>query len=174
MTYKVILSGDGCEVFLHEIDQEKKKLLHESSVFVSDGDPDFEKIEEILEESWDYTEHTYEGVYPDRYYISIFNEDDVLVWESDEEFIESLEFNDNLIVVDKKDILLIEQYMSGDFREFTLEIDEPLDPTKFSVKGMEINQEIMFITSLQYDGKDISKNTWLTDKWTKDFYFHTF
>lgn len=171
MNYKFILGGEGCEVFLHEIDQTKKDLLKESKIKDVQGNFDFEKLEEILEESWDYTEFTYEGVYIDSYYISVFDEDDNFIWESTPEFWDITDME--IITVDKKDVLLIEQNMKGDFREYSLDLDEPFDPNKIAFKLMEIN-DLQIITALKYDENDIVKSTWCSDKWTKDYFFRTF
>lgn len=175
MRYKVILGGDGCELFIHEINKSKKKLLSEMNLSEVLEESDFDKVGEILVEQWDCSEEVFFGVYSKSHYISVFDEDENFIWESDEKYFIDKPIHDHYFIDFKREnVLMIESHLKGDFMEYILDIEEPFDPEKFDFKVMDFNNEIQIVTDLKYDNQEMKKIPVSEDNWTKGIYFHIF
>jgi len=175
MRYKVILGGDGSELFIHEINNSQKKVISEMKLSEHPEESDFDRIEEVLGEKWDCSEEVFFGVYSKSHYISVFDEDENFIWESDEEYFVDKPIDEHYFIDFKREnVLIIESHLKGDFKEYILDIEEPFDPNKFDFKVMEFNNEIQIVTDLKYENQEMKKIPISDDNWTKGIYFHIF
>lgn len=174
-TYKILFGGRGADLYLHPIDEEQKDQLEEMGVTDEDKPVDFDKLNEVLKvENWDYADEVYTGSYtsPDLYYISVYNEEDNLVWESDKDFfMDQGEEEDDYKFMEKENVLMIEHYVKGTFKEYKLEIEEDFNPEKLTTKSVDINEEVEIIVDLKYDNKELELEEW-GDYWSKGTFFH--
>ena len=175
MKYKVILGGRGADVFIHQIDDEQKQKLKEMDVENTSVVVDWDKLNEVLKvENWDYTDESYVGVYPtpEAYYITVFDENDELVFESDQDFyMDQGEEDDDYKFIEKENVLLIEHILKGNFKEYLLDIEEPFNPEKLTFKMLDFNEEVELIVDLKYDNKELELEEW-GDNWSKGTYFY--
>ena len=174
--YKIVFGGRGADLYIHKIDENQKQQLQEMRVTDKDEPVDFDKLNEVLKvENWDYTDESYTGAYtsPELYHISVFDEDDNLVWESDEDFyMDQGEEEEDYKYMEKQDVLMIEHYVKGVFKEYKLETEEDFNPEKLSTKLVDINEEVEIIVDLKYDNKELELDEW-GDYWSKGTFFHT-
>ena len=177
--YKLFLGGLGAEVIIHPVTEEQKSTLIEWGVNNENPDSniDLDGITELLElDSWDYAEDTYTGSYSstDGYHIYVQDEKDEIVWKSDENFkmIVGNDDGDNTLIADEN-ILVIEHYVKGSFKEYELNIEGEFDPMKISYKRASIHDCIEVITDLKYDEQtlDLYEHG---DFWSKGCFFYLF
>lgn len=174
-TYKVVFGGRGADLYLHSIDEEQKSKLIAMEVQDTSKSVDFDKINEVLKvDNWDYSEEVYTGTYtsPTACHITVFDEDQKLVWESDDDFFIELGSEDeDHLILEKRNTFLIEHSVKGVIKEYILNIDEDFDPKKFSAKSVDINEEVEIIVDLKYDDKLMEIDEW-GDYWSKGSFFY--
>lgn len=174
--YKVIMGGRGAELYIHQINEDQKQKLKEMDVENESVAVDWDKLNEVLGvENFDYTEEIYSGAYssPTSYHITVWDETNNLVWESDEDFfLDEGQEEEDYKMVEKENILLIEHYVKGNFVEYTLET-ENFDPEKLQTKVVEINETVQVITGLKYDNKELEIDEY-GDSWSKNTVFYIF
>lgn len=174
--YKIIFGGRGAEIYIHSINQEQKEKLQEMNIEDKDAPVDWDKLNEILGTEWDYSDDTYSGSYdnPSAYHITVFDEEDNEVFSSDDDFyMDGTDEDEDYTFVEKENILVVEHYVKGTFKEYELELEEPFNPEKLSRVVVEIHETISVITSLKYDGKEI-ENFEYGDDWSKGAFFYIF
>jgi len=178
--YKIVLGGRGAEVYVFKLTPEQKQKL-------VDGEVEKDKME--LEEIYETlgvgfiteTEETYAGPYVsnDSFVIEVYDEEDKKVWDS-YEVEDDWDFNDEArwenedgyeSVADDENLLIVEDYCKGNFREFFIEIEGEFDSNKILPLTTEIGERIEIITGLFYDGKKIEDFEW-ADTWSKGLYFY--
>jgi len=173
---KLILGGRGSECYVHNITEEQKERLLDAGL--EDDNMTIELACEIL--GIDFFEDgatTYTGAYiqPDDFYIAAYDEDNNLIWESNEDFEFNPEFEDHDFESVEEDgtKLIIEDYIKGTYFEYQLELDEDFDPQKLSAVQLEISEIIQIIKGLKYNGQELEVVEW-GDYWSKGFYFHIY
>ena len=170
------LGGRGAELYIHQITNEQKQQLQDMKVEDRDAPIDWEKLNEVLKTEWDYTDDMYTGAYdnPTAYHIRVFDENDEEVFSSDDDFfLEEGESEEDYQFVEKENVLLIEHYMKGTFKDYELEIDGEFDSSKITPVVVEINETISLIKDLKYDNKEI-ENFEYGDDWSKGAFFYIF
>lgn len=174
--YKIILGGRGAETYVHPINSEQKEKLQQMGIEDRDFEVDWDKLNEVLGTEWDYTDETYSGAYdnPAAYHITVFDEEDNEVFSSDDDFyMDGTDDDEDYIFVEKENILVIEHYVKGTFKEYELEIEETFDPQKLSRVVVEINEAISVIKDLKYDNKAMEDFEY-GDTWSKGAFFYLF
>lgn len=170
------LGGRGAELFIHPLSEEQKLQLREMKIESRDVPVDWEKLNNILKKEWDYTDDRYSGAYdnPTAYYMRVFDENQEEVFASDDDFfLEEGESEDDYQFVEKENVLVIEHYIKGTFKEYELEIDGEFNPKKITPVVLEVNETISLIKDLKYDNKEI-QNFDYGDDWSKGTFFHIF
>jgi len=173
--YKIILGGRGADVFVHPVTEHQKEQLRELGVGDDDVDMDFDKLNEILGvDSWDYADESYTGSYTgDSCHIAVYD-GETLVWASSEDdMINEGETSGDYKYIDKGDVLVIEHYVKGTFKEYNLPIEGEFDISKLTYKLVDIHEEIEVITALKYDNTDLDDYEW-GDYWSKGTFFYLF
>lgn len=173
--YKVIFGGRGADLYLHNIDEDQKSKLSEMGLEDETKELDFDQLNEVLKvENWDYTDEVYTGVYPSpsAYHISVYDETEELIWESDEDFyMEIGEEDEDYLFFEKNNVLMIEHYVKGTIKEYVLETEEDFNPEKLTFKSVDVNEEVEIIVDLKYDNKTLELDEW-GDYWSKGTFFH--
>lgn len=170
------LGGRGAELYIHQLTEEQKQQLQDMKIEDRDAPVDWDKLNEILKTEWDYTDDMYTGAYdnPTAYHIRVFDENDEEVFSSDDDFfLEEGESEEDYQFVEKENVLIIEHYMKGTFKDYELEIEGEFDPLKITPVVVEISEAISLITDLKYDNKEI-ENFEYGDDWSKGAFFHIF
>lgn len=174
--YKLLLGGRGAEIYIHPISQDQKEKLKDIDIENRDTPVDWDKLNEILQTEWEYTDETYSGAYddPSNYHITVLDDKNNEIFSSDDDFyMEGSDSDEDYIFVEKENVLVIEHYVKGTYKEYELEIDEPFNQSKLTPVVLEINEMISLITGLKYDNKEI-ENFEYGDDWSKGAFFHLF
>lgn len=174
--YKLFLGGRGAEIYIHPISLDQKEKLKGLDIENRDTPVDWDKLNEILQTEWDYTDETYSGAYddPSDYHITVLDDNDNEIFSSNDDFyMEGSDSDEDYIFVEKENVLVIEHYVKGTYKEYELEIDEPFNQLKLTPVVLEINETISLITGLKYDNKEI-ENFEYGDDWSKGAFFHLF
>lgn len=172
----LILGGRGAEIYIHNINDDQKEKLKQMDIESKDAPVDWDKLNEILGTDWDSTDDMYTGAYdnPTAYYIRAFDENQNEIFESDDDFfLEEGDSDTDYQFVEKENVLVIEHYIKGTFKEYELEIEEDFDSSKITPVVVEINEAISVITDLKYDGKEL-ENFEYGDDWSKGAFFYIF
>ena len=175
---KLVLSGRGAECYVHNItEQQKEKLINAG---ILDNKMSVDSICEMLEiEFFDEKANIYTGAYTNSsdFNISVYNETNDLIWESDENFEFNEEFSDdwwNEVESEEDEIkLIVEDYIKGTFQTYELELSEDFDPSKLSPIMLEISESVEIIAGFKYDGQELNKPE-LGDFLSKGFSFHIY
>jgi hypothetical protein len=160
--------GKGCEAFLHKITEEQLDTLSDGGV--EDDQMSVKEIEEVLEiDSITDTDNISTGVYPDSFTIRVLNEDESVLWESDDNF-EFSEYEDQYLYNDDK-YLMIQDYQKGHFFTYKLEIDGEFDPSLLIATNTELLDGVAeIITGVKYGETEIEWEDF-GDTTSKGFYF---
>lgn len=172
----LILGGRGAEIYIHNINDDQKEKLKQMDIESKDAPVDWDKLNEILGTDWDSTDDMYTGAYdnPTAYYIRAFDENQNEIFESDDDFfLEEGDSDTDYQFVEKENVLVIEHYIKGTFKEYELEIEEDFDSSKITPVVVEVNEAISVITDLKYDGKEL-ENFEYGDDWSKGAFFYIF
>lgn len=172
----LILGGRGAEIYIHNINDDQKEKLKQMDIESKDAPVDWDKLNEILGTDWDSTDEMYTGAYdnPTAYYIRAFDENQNEIFESDDDFfLEEGDSDTDYQFVEKENVLVIEHYIKGTFKEYELEIEEDFDSSKITPVVVEVNEAISVITDLKYDGKEL-ENFEYGDDWSKGAFFYIF
>lgn len=187
MKYKIILGGRGSDVWVHRLTEEQKEKLYDGGV-----EEDMMDVDEICEvlgvENLDQTDEVYGGPYLNdkNFTLEVFDETGKKVWDSyngkesytEKEKEEFWDFDMDLceqydyyeIVADDNNILLVEDYQKGEWRQYEIETDL-FDPNQITPIVKEVGERIPIITGLCYEGKELETKDWL-DTTSKGFYYH--
>ena len=169
------MGGRGAELYIHPINEEKKQLLKEMDVENENVVVDFDKLSEVLGvDNWDYTEEIYLGPYdnPSAYHITVLDEQENVVWQSEEDFyMNEPESEEDYRFIEKENSLLIEHYVKGGFKEYTLTTSENFDSEKLTPVLIEINETVSVITDLKYDNEEMEIDEY-GDNWSKGAFFY--
>lgn len=173
---KLILGGRGSECYVHDINEEQKERLINGGI--NDDKMTTDLACEILGIDWfEDGAKIYTGAYTesDNFYIAAYDENNELIWESDEDF----EFNEELSddwydgVEEDGNKLIIEDYIKGTYFEYILELEEDFDPEKLSPIIIDISETVQIIKGLKYNNQELEISEW-GDYWSKGLYFHLY
>jgi len=176
MKYKMTLGGRGAEIYIHKITDEQKKELLDMKIEDRNAPVNWDKLHEILKTEWDYTDDIHTGAYddPTDYHIMVFNENGGEVFSSDDDFfMEGGDSPNDYEFVEKENVLVIEHYVKGTFKEYEINIDGEFNPKKITPVVVEINETISLIKDLKYDNKEIEDFEY-GDDWSKGAFFYIF
>ena len=174
---KLILGGRGAECYVHNINEEQKERLINGGV--NEDKMTMDLACEILD--IDFIEENdariYTGAYNDseNFYIAAYDEENNLIWESNEdfEFNPELEDHDFDSVEEDGPKLIVEDYIKGTYFEYELELEEDFDPQKLSAVQLEIAEIVQIIKGLKYNEKELEVKEW-GDYWSKGLYFYVY
>jgi hypothetical protein len=176
-TYKLILSGRGADIFIHPVNEEQRQKFIDMDIMADDAEVDLDEVTEILGvDSWDYADETYTGSYcsPEGYHIQVLDENEEVVWKSDDDFyMNEGEDEGDYTFIEKENILVIEHYVKGTFKEYELNIEGEFDPEKLSFKRVDVHEYVEVITDLKYDGQSLELDEY-GDYWSKGCFFYLF
>lgn len=155
MTYKVVVSGRGAECYVHLLEDEQRKKLHELDVENDKCDP--EVISEIVKKIDIFdTDNIFLGPSndPEDFIIEVYNENNDLIWESNKNH----KFGgcDFEYLFEKDKSLIVEEYTKGQFYYYEIELEEEFDPKKLKPVVSEIGERVEIITDFTYHGTDLS------------------
>jgi hypothetical protein len=171
---KLILAGRGSECYVHDINEEQKERLINGGI--EEDKISLELVCDILGVEWhEENARIYTGAStsPDSFYIAAYDEFNKLIWESDENF----EFNEELEshwydeVEWEPNKLIIHDYIKGNYKEYTLTLEEDFDPNKLSPVIQDVGEIIQLIKDLKYDDKELEDYEW-GDYWSKGLSFY--
>lgn len=176
MKYKIKLGGRGADIWIHDINEDQKKLLKEGHVELNQME--YDDIAKVLEkEQVDDSDEIFTGVYnrPDDIVIEVRDENDNLVFDSttqdkwyfDQDVMD--EYFDHESVHEGENKFFVESYSKGNFYQFELECDK-FDPNKLSPQLTEIGERFELITGLLYEGEILEGE--FDDYWGKGLYYH--
>jgi len=169
--YKIIVGGRGGECYIHHINTNKKvSLLSEG---VEDDQMETEDIAQILEVDFvTDSDEVYLGPYndPEVYLIIVMDENENVVWESgnDHNF-EDEEWEYKYTDVD---VLIVEDYVKGQFFSYDIELEQDFDPSKLSALVTEIGERLEIITDLVYSGVELKDYKEIGDYWSKGISYY--
>ena len=176
-TYKLILSGRGADIFIHPVNEEQRQKFIDMDIMADDAEVDLDEVTKILGvDSWDYADETYTGSYcsPESYHIQVLDENEEVVWRSDDDFyMNEGEDEGDYTFIEKENILVIEHYVKGTFKEYKLNIEGEFDPEKLSFKRVDVHEYVEVITDLKYDGQSLELDEY-GDYWSKGCFFYLF
>jgi hypothetical protein len=169
--YKIIVGGRGGECYIHHIDTNQKvSLLSEG---VEDDKMESEQIAEVLEVDFvTDSDEVYLGPYndPEVYLITVIDENDNVVWESDNNH----KFSDEEweYKYTDADVLIVEDYIKGQFYNYEIELEQDFDPTKLTAIVTEIGERLEVITDLAYSGVELKSYKEIGDYWSKGISYY--
>ena len=176
-TYTVILGGRGAEIYVHPINEEQKQKLKDMKIEDEDAPVDWDKLNEVLGvDNWDYSDEVYSGPYdnPSAYHITVLDEQDNEVFSSDEDFyMDEGDDENDVKFVERADVLVIEHYVKGTFKNYKLTVEGKFDSEKLTPVTTEINETVSVMTDLKYDNKELELDEY-GDNWSKGAFFHIF
>jgi hypothetical protein len=169
--YKIVVSGRGSECYVYKLNEDQHKQLLEFNV--ESGECDSDKISNIIGVEGIFTsDDIFLGPYnsPEDYIIQVYKEDDNKIWESKDNH----EFNDYdteyLFELDK--VLLVDDFVKGEFYSFEIEIDGDFDPDKLIPIVTEISERIEIITGFIYNDVNLSQFKEYGDYWSKGITYY--
>lgn len=169
--YRIEVSGKGAEVMVFPLDDEQKTKLLDGDV-VNDGmDP--EEICEVLDVFDFYdSDHILTGLYPNAnlLYISVYNENNDKIWESNEDF--NLLTEDVEYLYEEPNTLVVEDYIKGTPFIYNLEIEEDFDPKHLEPIIVSVAETIEIMTDLKYNNVILDPFREFGDYWSKGFTFY--
>jgi hypothetical protein len=164
MKYKVIVGGTGSEAFVHKLIDEQitklKKLDIENPNSLADQ---FDIADAVDKDYVSDTDYAFIGPYydPKYYFIQVYDENNNLIWESDDKH--QFEDIDYRAVFDDEKVLIIDDYIKGKHFDFFME-DDKFELSKLKPIVTEIGERIEIITGFIYDEKEIEINEWLDNR----------
>jgi hypothetical protein len=171
--YRILVGGKGAECYVHRIDKEKRKILLDLKI--EEDKMENDEIAEVLGVHFvTDSDDIYLGPYynSETYHISVYDENENLVWESNdqhkfqEEQIE-YEFED-----EDDDVLVVEDYVKGTFYTYEIELEQNFDPTKLTPIVSEIPNDISIVSDLMYSDVELKNFKDYGDYWSKGFSYY--
>jgi hypothetical protein len=169
--YKIIVGGRGGECYIHHIETNKKiTLLSEG---VEDDKMESGQVAEVL--GLDFitdSDEVFLGPYndPEVYLITVIDENENVVWESDNEH----QFQDEEwdYKYTETDILIVEDYVKGQFYTYELELEQDFDPSKLTALVTELGERLEIITDLVYKGVELNSYKEFGNYWSKGITYY--
>jgi hypothetical protein len=153
MKFRIEIHGRGAEFALYELNPENKETLFESGV--ESGDIETDEICQLLNIEYLFADKdTIFGLYDGEYQVFVYDENDELVWESEESGLDNTEFDED---DSEGEFLLVEDYQKGHFFTAYVETDT-FDPELLSCVNREYIQQYSSIVKFKYDDEELSTN----------------
>lgn len=168
MKYKIVIAGRGSETYVHKLEDSQFEKLKDQDLQNTNVD----LLSHILNKDDVFTtDDTFLGVYndPECYIISVYDDSDTLIWESDVDH----EFSDCdfKCVFDNDKAFLVEDYVKGQFFSYEIEVDN-FEPEKLAPIITEVGEVIEIITDLTYDGQSLNDTKDWSDFWSKGINYY--
>jgi len=147
--YRISLGGRGSEVYVFELTNDLYQQLLDGDV--TNDSMEHDDICEILgvESYYDCPNETVMGPYPDAFYMKVTDENENVVYDSDEfDYDKSYTYEK---YCDDKKYLIIEDYCKGEHVVYNIEIENDFDIEKVQFLVCEIGCQTDIITGLTYD-----------------------
>jgi len=169
--YRIIVSGKGAECYVHKVNTDKRVRLIEGKV--EEDKMESEEIAEIL--GVDFvtdSDDIFLGPYndPELYYITVYDENDSVVWESSDKH----EFEDVQMEFkfESDEVLIVEDYTKGQFYIYEVELEKDFDPSLLVPIVTEIGERVEIITDLIYNEVELSYYKEFGDYWSKGITYY--
>ncbi len=169
--YRIIVSGKGGECYVHKVNTDKRVRLIEGKV--EEDKMESEEIAEIL--GVDFvtdSDDIFLGPYndPELYYITVYDENDSVVWESSDKH----EFEDVQMEFkfESDEVLIVEDYTKGQFYIYEVELEKDFDPSLLVPIVTEIGERVEIITDLIYNEVELSNYKEFGDYWSKGITYY--
>ena len=169
--YKIIVGGRGGECYIHHINTDTKISL--ISEHVEEDKLDTEQVADILDIDFvTDSDEVYIGPFndPETYLITVIDENDNVVWESDNNHKfenEEWEFRYN-----DTDVLIVEDYIKGQFYTYELELEQDFESSKLIPIVTELGERLQIITDLVYNGVELNSYKEYGDYWSKGISYY--
>lgn len=169
--YRIVVSGRGAECYIHKLNSEKKQNLFEGRVEYDEMES--EQISEVLGvEYLTDTDESFVGPYnnSEHYMVTVYDENKKKVWESPNQY----EFKEiqQEYKFDEEDVLIVEDYIKGEFYFYEIELEKDFTPTKLVPIITEIGNTVEIITNFMYNEVELSGYKEFGDYWSKGITYY--
>jgi hypothetical protein len=165
MKYKIEIHGLGAEFALYELNPETKETLFESDV--ESGNMEQDEICQLLNIEYLFEDkETILGLCDGEYQVFVYDENDELVWESEETGLDNTEFDSD---ESEGEFLLVEDCQKGNFFTGHFESDT-FDPELLSSVNREYIRQYSSVVKFKYDD-EVIETDW-SDTSSKGFNFY--
>lgn len=157
MKYTIEVNGRGGENFIHKLTEEQYETLQDGGV--EDNDMSQDQISEVLGTHFLEAEEMITGIYTgsDNISITVKDESDEVVWESEDDF--DFEEYENYYQFNDTHYLSVEDYQKGNFFNYTLETDEEFKPEMLVAVLVELLDGCSeLITDIKYKDHEMIKD----------------
>ena len=157
MKYTIEVNGRGGENFIHKLTEEQYETLQDGGV--EDNDMSQDQISEVLGTHFLEAEEMITGIYTgsDNISITVKDESDEVVWESEDDF--DFEEYENHYQFNDTHYLSVEDYQKGNFFNYTLETDEEFNPEMLVSVLVELLDGCSeLITDIKYKDHEMIKD----------------
>ena len=157
MKYTIEVNGRGGENFIHKLTEEQYETLQDGGV--EDNDMSQDQISEVLGTHFLEAEEMITGIYTgsDNISITVKDESDEVVWESEDDF--DFEEYENYYQFNDTHYLSVEDYQKGNFFNYTLETDEEFNPEMLVSVLVELLDGCSeLITDIKYKDHEMIKD----------------
>lgn len=157
MKYTIEVNGRGGENFIHKLTEEQYETLQDGGV--EDNDMSQDQISEVLGTHFLEAEEMITGIYTgsDNISITVKDESDEVVWESEDDF--DFEEYENHYQFNDTHYLSVEDYQKGNFFNYTLETDEEFNPEMLVAVLVELLDGCSeLITDIKYKDHEMIKD----------------
>jgi hypothetical protein len=171
--YKIEVSGKGAEAHVFNLTDDQKQKLLEGDVM--DDGMSVDEIYEVLGvDDFLDSDETLIGLYPNPYLVgvSVYNENDDKVWESDENL--NLQTEDVEYKYDNPNTLIIEDYIKGTPIIYEVEIEELFDPKHLEPVIISVAETVELVVGFKYNNVDLSPFRDYGDYWSKGLSFYLY
>jgi hypothetical protein len=177
--YKIKTTGYGSDVFVYPVDEEQLETLRDSDVESAEMDIDevcgVLGIDDYFSSDYVYNGINVTGDLTENITITVYDENDNIIWESDKSF--EFDYNnvEEQIVHDDEDCLMVQEAQKGTFMVYDIELedDEEFNPKLLSPTLTEICDGVLqLITGLSYDDKEMNLD--FGDTNSKGTYFYLY
>jgi hypothetical protein len=169
--YKITVSGKGAECYVHRVNTDKRVRLIEGKV--EEDKMESSEVAEIL--GIDFitdSDDIFLGPYndPKLYYITVYDENENVVWESDNKH----KFDDVQMEFkfDTDEVLIVEDYTKGQFYIYEVELEKDFNPSLLVPIITEIGERVEIITDLMYNEVELSSYKEFGDYWSKGMTYY--
>ena len=157
MKYTIEVNGRGGENFIHKLTEEQYETLQDGGV--EDNDMSQDQISEVLGTHFLEAEEMITAIYTgsDNISITVKDESDEIVWESEDDF--DFEEYENYYQFNDTHYLSVEDYQKGNFFNYTLETDEEFNPEMLVAVLVELLDGCSeLITDIKYKDHEMIKD----------------
>jgi hypothetical protein len=169
--YRIIVGGKGAECYVYRINTDKRARLIEGKV--EENQMESDEISKIL--GVDFvtdSDDIFLGPYtdPKTYHITVYDENNTMVWESDDKY----EFSDAQMEFkfEDDDVLIVEDYVKGEFYTYEIELEKDFDPSKLTLIITEVGNTIEILSDLMYGEVELSSYKDYGDYWSKGLTYY--